>query len=103
MLLKPAERALLLNILPPAEGNAIFLRSVRRLRHDLAFSDEESRRWKVKNHPSGLITWDGDEAVEIVMNEVGIEYVKRSLVAAENAGKLHEGILSVYDQFFPEV
>lgn len=41
MQLTVAERILLLNVLPPAEGPLMFLRAVRTFREALGFSDEE--------------------------------------------------------------
>ena len=104
MLLSPSERILLLNILPPAEGNALLLRGVRRLRASLSFTDEEIRDWKIASPAPGHFTFDESAAKGI---EVGIDgpvktYVAECLQSADAAGRLHEKLLSVYDQFFPE-
>jgi hypothetical protein len=104
MLLSPTERIILLAILPPAEGNAFALRAVRRLRRDIAFSNEEIRAWKVCCPSAGNFTWDASIAhpVEIEIPEAAEGHLKDSLSAANDAGKLHEGLMDVYDKFFPE-
>ncbi len=104
MLLTPAERILLLNILPPAEGNALFLRSVRKMRKDISFSEEEIADWKIVNPAPGVFRWDESvsKPVEIEFSENATTYLHQCLVRASDEGKLHEGILSVYDQLFPE-
>lgn len=107
MLLSPAERVLLLEILPPAEGNAVFLRAVRKLRKDLAFSDQEINDWHVVSSPPtstspGTCRWDGNNRVEIEAPATATAYIGAHLRNTEAAGKLHEGLLDVYDSFFPE-
>lgn len=105
MLLTPAERILLLNILAPTEGNALLLRGARKLRKDLSFSDQEILDWKVVMPPmgsTGPCLWEGNERVEIEISPIVRGYVGSCLGATESAGKLHEGLLDLYDQFFPE-
>jgi hypothetical protein len=108
MLVSPEERILLLNILPPAEGNAILLRSVRRLRGDLSFSDDEIRDWHITaSSPqpgSSAFAWDKALAhsVEIEISPTAREYVAACLKMADSAGRLHEGLLGLFDSFFPE-
>ena len=97
MTLKPAERILLLNILPPAEGSVILLRGVRKLRRDLAFSDDEILRWNVKSDMPGHFRWDGDEAVEIEIAPHVAAHLADCLRKTEAAGKLHEGLLDIYE------
>lgn len=101
MLLSPAERILLFNILPPAEGSVLLLRGVRRLRKELAFSDQEIQEWHVViDGPS--YKWDGDERVLFEWTPAVNDYVGACLQKTEAAGKLHEALLPLYDQFFPE-
>lgn len=104
MLLSPTERILLLNILPPAEGNAMYLRSARRLRAALAFSDQEIIDWKITNPSAGVFNWDVSASgqVEIELTPMAETYLINSLKAADAAGRLHEGLLYLYDKFFPE-
>lgn len=107
MLLSPAERVLLLQILPPGEGNASLLRGIRKLRKDLSFSDQENERWRVVNTPPtatlpGTLNWEGNERVEIEMAPIVDNYIQACLKNADTAGKLSEGLIDVYDKFFPE-
>ncbi len=107
MLFTPAERVLLLQILPPAEGSAVFLRGVRKLRKDLAFSDKEIIDWHVVSSPPtatspGVCNWEGNEQVEIEISPTTVEYVSSCLKTADTAKKLHEGLIDLYDKFFPE-
>ena len=108
MLFSPEERILLLNCLPPAEGSAIFLRSVRSLRGKLAFSEEEIRVWKIQARSpqpgASAFSWNPEVArpVEIEVSPNAAEYVKNCLTQADAAGRLHEGLMGVYDSLFPE-
>lgn len=107
MLLSPAERVLLLQILPAAEGNAALLRGIRKLRKDLAFSDQENVKWRVVTTPPtatspGTLNWEGNERVEIQISQIIDDHISACLKNSEAAGKLNEGLLDVYDQFFPE-
>lgn len=102
MLLSPAERILLLNILAPAEGNAIFLRSARSLRKAVSFTDKEIAGWKIKNPSPGVFQFDGAEMVEVEISPVAHGYVADCLRVADSEGRLHEGLLRVYELFFPE-
>lgn len=101
MLFSPEERILLLNILPPAEGSSLFLRSVRRLRESLAFSDDEIKDWSIRaSSPqpgASAFSWDKSAAhpVEIEVTDNAREYVAKCLTAADAAGKLHEGLLDI--------
>ena len=107
MLFSPEERILLLNILPPAEGSSLFLRSVRRLRESLAFSDDEIKDWSIRaSSPqpgASAFSWDKSAAhpVEIEVTDNAREYVAKCLTAADAAGKLHEGLLDIFDQLIP--
>lgn len=98
MLLTVPERILLLNSLPPAEGNAVFLRSVRKLRKDLSFTDQELKDWSVRQMPAGF-AWDESKAapVEIEISGTALEYVKRFVDQAEAVGKLDERLLGIYE------
>ena len=104
MLLSTSERILLLNILPPAEGSMLFLRSVRRLRESISFTDEEIRDWKITSSGPGSFNWDASVAtsVEIPIEGPVLQYVCECVKAADSAGRLHEHLLPVYDQLFPE-
>lgn len=106
MLLSPAERVLLLQFLPPGEGNAALLRGIRKLRKDLAFSDQENAKWHVVTTPPtatrpGTLNWEGNERTEIEMSPVVTGYIQACFQNAETAGKLSEGLLDVFDSFFP--
>lgn len=102
MVLSPAERILLLNLLPPAEGSATLLRGVRKFRKELAFSDQEIIDWKVVESPPGAYRWEGDQRAEIEISPVVYDHLRSRLKFADEQGKLHEGLLNLFDQFFPE-
>ena len=106
MLFSPEERILLLNILPPAEGSMIFLRSVRRLRECLAFSEEEIKDWSImaRSLPArgfSTFSWDTAKAipVEIEVTDNAASYIEKCLIDADSRGRLHEGLIRVYDSF----
>lgn len=102
MLLSLSERLALLNILPLAEGSAMYLRSVRRLRKQLSFSEAEIRDWGIVSPAPNEYRWNElAQAVEIDMSGTVSAYVRESLKAADTAGKLHECLIDVFDQFFP--
>ena len=104
MLLGIPERILLLNHLPQAEGNAVFLRSVRRLRNSLSFSERELKDWNIVYGQNGQITFDPATKHEVEIDITGTvrQYVSEKLAKVEAAGKLPEELLPLYDELFPE-
>jgi hypothetical protein len=104
MQLSVAERAVLLNMLPPAEGSALFLRAVRNLRLALSFTDKEIADWKIHNLPGGILSWDTTAAAttEVDISGLAKDYVAACLKKADEAGILQETILRVFDCCFPE-
>lgn len=104
MLLSISQRINLLQLLPPAEGDAFFLRSVRRLRKSLSLSDEEISKWGVLYHPDARVTWDGSkvELAEVDLSGTAAAYVSLHLEKLSDARRLPEELLEVYDSFFPE-
>lgn len=103
MLLGVAQRIHLLAILPPAEGDAYFLRAVRRLRRALSFSDQETSAWRVERGAGGLTTWDVAlaQAVEVDLSGKAGDYVAMMLQKASELGRLSEDLIEVYDTFYP--
>lgn len=105
MLLGVPQRIHLLSILPPAEGDAYFLRSVRRLRFALSFTDKETSDWNIQRKTSGAVSWDMAAArdTEVDLTGKAGEYVAQQLTVISESGRLPEDLLVVYDYFFPEV
>jgi hypothetical protein len=104
MLLGITERILLVNALPLAEGNAVFLRAVRRLRLALSFTDQEVKDWKIQSKPNGTFSWDSATAVPVDIEISGLarEYLAGCLKQIEHLGTLNEALLTVYEDLVSE-
>lgn len=104
MLLGVPQRIHLLSILPPAEGDAYFLRSVRRLRLALSFTDKETSDWNIQRKTSGAVSWDMGAArdAEVDLTGKAGEYAAAQIRLMSDNGHLPEDLLVVYDYFFPE-
>src|SRR3954464_2908603 len=101
MLLSIPERILLLNVLPPAEGDFLFLRAVRTLRESLGFSEEEAADLKPKRDGE-RVTWDAAEAPmkEIALGPTMASYISKSILSAP---ALKEDHLDFYFRVVSEV
>jgi hypothetical protein len=97
MLLSIPERILLLDVLPLAEGDFLFLRAVRAFREDLGFSEEEAAEIHLTRQDN-TITWDLEKnpMKEIPIGPLVAQYLSRSIKAAP---KLHEEHLALYSRF----
>lgn len=105
MKLNIAERVALINVLPP-EGSIVTLRIVRELQMALAFTENELKDWKIKNHmkPDGsaFITWDSDFTdieKDIKIGEVAKGIIVEQLKALSERGKLRLEMLDLYEKF----
>ena len=105
MKLNIAERIALLNILP-LEGNLVTLKIIRTLQSELAFSEEEIKRFKVKNtmKPDGsaFVVWNSDftkETKDVEIGEVAHSIIVEQLKMLENAKKLRLELLDLYEKF----
>lgn len=99
-----AERIALLNILP-YEGNVVTLKIIRDLQNQLGFSEEEMKRFKMKNirKPDGstFAVWDSkyDEKKEIEIGDAANTIVVEQLKLLEKGKKLRMEMLTLYEKF----
>lgn len=100
MLLSIAERILLLNVLPPAEGDLLFLRAIRTFRDALGFSEEEAAALKLVQNDLH-VSWDPAQnpMKEIEIGPSVARYVSRSIL---KASALKEEHLDFYSRFIDE-
>ena len=105
MELNIGERVALLNVLPP-EGNVVTLRIVRDLQGVLSFTEEELKKWKMKNRmqPDGraFVTWDSDFANEtknIEIGDVAKGIIVEQLKLLESQKRLRLEMLDLYEKF----
>lgn len=88
------------------EGNVVTLKIVRDLQNQLSFSEEEMKRFKMKNTrtPDGgaFITWDSDfndETKDIEIGDVARGIIVEQLKMLEGRQKLRLEILDLYEKF----
>jgi len=103
--LNVAERVALLNALP-MEGNIVTLKIVRELQNQLAFSEAEIKRFKMKNTrtPDGgaFVTWDSDftdETKDVKIGEVAHGIIVEQLKMLESQKRLRLEMLDLYEKF----
>jgi len=103
-----AERIALMGILP-SESNVVTLRIVRDLQRDLSFTEEELKKWKIKNRiqPDGrtLFTWDIDfanETKDISIGEVAKGIIVEQLKRLSSENRLRLEVLDLYEKFVEE-
>jgi hypothetical protein len=106
MELTVAERLLLFRVIPPAEGDFLFLRAVRALRESLALSPEEITELSFEQHQVGdgvRYSWNPEKAAghlrEIEITPAVAPYISRSILAANG---LQEDHLDFYSRFVIE-
>ena len=101
MKLTALERMVLLNCLPP-EGNVATLRIVRQLRERLSFSEQELKDYCI-SHTGDQIKWDRSkepaDGIEIEIGEKATDLIVASLKKLDQAGKVTDGHLSLFDRF----
>ena len=90
MLFTVAERILLLNVVSPAEGDILFLRSIRTFRESLGFTDEEADAISLKQNGS-KISWDVNKATdkEITFGPAVATHISNSIKAANGLREEH--------------
>ena len=105
MKLNIAERIALLNVLPP-QGSLVELRIVRELQSQLAFSETEMKRFKMKNNrtPDGIafVVWDSDfnkEPKDIKIGDVAKGIIVEQLKTLESRKMLRLEMLDLYEKF----
>ncbi len=101
MLLSIHERLSLLNMLP-REGSVITLRILRDFQHDLAVTEEEKKKIKLKE-ANGTLTWDDtlETAKEIEVGDTMKELIVAALKARDASKKLTMQQLPLYERFLP--
>lgn len=105
MRLTIANRISLLDLLPQ-QGNIVTLRLLQDLRKKVALSEEEIKKFGVKQVRSGdtgiLIQWapEFDKIrVDILMNESEKTIITREIMRLESQGQLTMNMLPLYDYF----
>lgn len=99
------ERISLLNVLPH-EGSIITLRIMRELQSKLSFTEEELKKYKMKNtqSPDGrtTITWDEDfslKETDIEIGEAATGIIVNELKKLDSQNRLRMEMLSLYEKF----
>jgi len=99
------ERIALLNILP-FEGNILTLKIIRDLQNSLSFSEEELKRFKMKNirKPDGstIAVWDSDfteETKAIEIGEAAEAIIGVQLKMLNERSKLRMEMMTLYEKF----
>lgn len=104
MKLTVLERLSLLTILPP-EGTLATLRIVRKLRETLSFSEAELVAFSVITE-GNQIKWDSTKeppaGVEVEVGEKATDLVVETLKKLDQAGKVTDGHLSLFEKFVPQ-
>jgi len=98
------DRLLILNVLP-AEDNITTLRLVRKLKENIGFTDEELKvlDFKQVDAPGGKknTVWNSDivDARDFNISEKAYEIIKNALKKLNDANKLTEQHLPLWDKF----
>jgi len=105
MKLNIAERITILSILP-VEGSIVALRILNELRNALGFTEQEIKKFGIKNtvSPEGgaLITWNPamtNEEKEVEIGEVARGIIVSRLKELDAQQKLHVTMLPLYERF----
>lgn len=99
MELSVMERLLLLEMLP-AEGDVTTLRILLDLRRDLSFSEQEHAAIKLVQD-NGRVTWDRtqEKVKDVEIGPKAVSAIRDALQKLNNAKKLRETHLSLWDRF----
>ena len=101
------ERIALLGILPH-EGSLVTLRVIRELQIKVGFTEEEIKHFGLKDAVKDgtmTINWNPDVATEtkdIEIGEVAKALIVSRLKQLDSQGKLHIGMLPLYEKFVEE-
>jgi hypothetical protein len=101
MLLTVSERLVLISILPK-EGNYTTLKIVGDLAKDLSFSEEEHANLKFHNAEDGMLHWtlEYDVPKNVPVGEKAKDIIAECLRNLNNAKKLREDHISLYEKFY---
>jgi hypothetical protein len=97
MKLNVLDRITLMGILP-AEGNYMTFKILAELKLKLAFSENELKEFKIEEK-DGRIFWQKSEDKEVEIGEKAKEIIKESLKKLDEAGKINEHNVSLYEKF----
>ena len=92
------ERVSILGLLP-TEGNIVTLKTVKKLRESLNFSESEVKEYNIVSDGS-RVTWSNEKQPAIIEIETAAqEIIKGVLRELNNSNKLHEDYITVYEKF----
>jgi hypothetical protein len=101
MELNIAERLTLLGILPK-EGNFVTLKILRQLREELSFSEEEMKKYTIKQDGE-QITWDSvkdkAEPKDVKVGGEATSIIVKVLQELDKAEKLSGNHITLYEKF----
>lgn len=94
-----SERIMLLQILP-GEGDYITFKILDELKAQLAFSEEEIKKYSIKTE-ANLITWNASiiELKEIEMGDKAKEIIANALDELEKKNKINASNVGLYEKF----
>lgn len=98
MLFTVKERILLLGVLPPTSGSALYLRIIRKLREDLSFSEDEAAALNI-HEQDGMLLFNNGPEKEIEVGPVAVEFIAKSLREMDQSGRLSEDSLGLFERF----
>ncbi len=102
MLLEIQERLALVQLLPQ-EGDYAGIKTLRRAKEMIFFTEEEKARLKFEDKPGGVLVWDVEEgakmALDIPVDEWTTNTIREVLINLSNENKLTEMQLSLYEKF----
>ena len=97
MKLNIAERITLMSILPE-KSNIITMRLMQELRTILGFTDEEIRKYGIKND-GDKIFWSSDFEKEIEINQTMTVEIKKRLQEISDKNEVTVQMLPLYEKF----
>ncbi len=100
MKLEFSERLALLSVLP-AEGTFVTLRIVRELRDALSPSEDEIKRFGIKQVDETQVRWNPgvDTTAEVPIGEKATDIIVAALKGLDDQAKLTEQHVSVFEKF----
>ena len=97
MKLNIAERITLMSILPE-KSNIVTMRLMQELRTILGFTDEEIRKYGIKNE-GDKISWSSDFEKEIEINQTMTVEIKKRLQEISDKNEVTVQMLPLYEKF----
>lgn len=106
MKLEVHERLALLSILPK-EGNYAALKTIRRAREMISFTQEETVFYEMKNIPTAdgkpQVAWNNQKAQQqikdVPVDEYSTNVIRNKLAEMDREHKLTEEFMSLYEKF----